>query len=128
MIQRRNSLYQRQRKSGSIDYTSLNAHTLDILNAINYFKLKHHERLANKLNDPKTYWAILKTFVNSCRIPLIPPLLVENKLVTDFLDKANLFNNFFAKQSIPISNGSTVPVSINFETRERLSSFEFCVC
>ena len=131
LIHRKNSLYQKQRKSGSIDYTSLIALTLDISNAISSSKLKYHERLANKLNDPKTapktYWAILKTFVNDSKIPLIPPLLVDNKLVTDFLDKANLFNNFFAKQCTPISNDSTVPVNINFETRERLSSLEFCV-
>ena len=76
---------------------------------------------------PKTYWAILKTFVNGSKIPLIPPLLVDNKLVTDFLDKANLFKNFFTKQCTPISNDSTVPVSINFETMERLSSSEFRV-
>ena len=128
MIQRKNSLYQRQRKSGSIDYTSLNALTLDISKAISSTKLKYHERLANKLNDPKTapktYWVILKTFVNGIKIP---PLLVNNKLVTDFLDKANLFNNFFAKQCTPISNDSTVRVNKNFETRERLSSLEFCV-
>ena len=131
MIHRKNSLYQRQRKSDSIDYTSLNALTLDISNAISSSKLKYHERLANKLNDPKTapktYWAILKTFINDSKIPLIPPLLVDNKLVTDFLDKANLFNNFFAKQCTPISNDSTVPANINFQTRERLSSFEFYV-
>ena len=41
--------------------------------------------------------------------------------------KANIFNNFFAKQCTPISNNSTVPVNINFDTRERLSSMEFCV-
>ena len=69
----------------------------------------------------------MKTFVNGSKIPLIPPLLVDDKLLTDFLDKVNLFNNFFAKQCTPISNDSTVPVNINFETRERLSSFEFCV-
>ena len=45
----------------------------------------------------------------------------------DFLDQVNLFNNFFAKQCTPISNDSTVPESINFVTRERLSSLEFCV-
>ena len=131
MIHRENSLYQRQRKSGSIDYTSLNALIINISNAISSSKLKYHERLANKLNDPKaatkTYWAILKTFVNGSKIPLIPPLLVDNKLVTDFLDKANLFNNFFAKQCTPISNDSTVPLNINLETRERLSSLGFCV-
>ena len=69
----------------------------------------------------------MKTFVNGSKIPLIPLLLVDNKLVTDFLDKTNLFNNFFAKQCTPISNDSTIPVSINFVTRERLSSLEFCV-
>ena len=87
--------------------------------------------LANKLNNaktaPKTYWAILKTFVNGSKIPLIPPVLVDNKLVTDFLDIANQFNNFFAKQCTPISNDSTGPVNINFETREILSYLEFCV-
>ena len=126
MIHKKNYLYQRQRKFGSIK-----ALTLDISNAISSSKLKYHERLANKLNNqktsPKTYWAILKTFVNDSRIPLIPPLLVDNKLVTDFLDKANLFNNFFAKQCTPISNDSTVPVIINFITRKRLSTLEFCV-
>ena len=124
MIHRKNSLYQRERKFGSI-YTSLNALTLDISNAIS--SSKYHERLANKVNDPKiacrTHWAILKTFVNGSKIPL----LADNKLVTDFLDKANLFSDFFAKQCTPISNESTVPVSINFVTRERLSSLEFCV-
>ena len=128
MIHRKNSLYQRQIKSDSIDYISLNALTLDISNAISSSKLK---RLANKRNDPKTvpktYWAILKTFVNGSKIPLIPPLLVDNKLVTDFLDKTNLFHSFFAKQCTPMSNDSTVPVNINLETRERLSSLKFCV-
>ena len=69
----------------------------------------------------------MKTFVNGSKFPEIPPLLVDNKFVTDFLDKANLFNNFFANQCTPISNDSTVPLSTNFNTRERLSSLEFCV-
>ena len=129
LIQRKNYLYQRKRKSGSIDYTSLNAFTLDILDAIRYSKLKYHERLANKLNDlkraPKTYWAILKTFINGSKISMTPPLLVVNKLVTDFLDKGNLFNNLCAKKCSPISNNSTVSVNINFESREKLLSLGF---
>ena len=98
LIQRKNTLYQRQGKSCSIDRVSLNALTLDISNAISSSKVKYYKRLANELNDPKTapktYWTILKTFVNGSKIPLIPPLLVHNKLVTDFLYKANLFDNF----------------------------------
>ena len=57
--------------------------------------------MPSKLNDPntapKTYWTTLKTFVNCSKIPLIPPLLVDNKLATDSLEKVNLFNNFFGK-------------------------------
>ena len=45
--------------------------------------MKYHEcLLTNKINDPKTasktYWTILKTFKNGSKIPLIPPLLVDN--------------------------------------------------
>ena len=43
LVDRKNSLYQRQRKSGSIDYTSLNALMLDISIAISSSKLKYHE-------------------------------------------------------------------------------------
>ena len=50
-------------------------------------------------NDPctsaKSYWTILKTLYNKRNIPLIPPLLVNNSFVTDFKEKANLFNEFF---------------------------------
>ena len=38
--------------------------------------LKKHGRLANKLSDtktaPKTYWTILKAFVNGSKIPFRP--------------------------------------------------------
>ena len=73
--------------------------TLELSNAISFSKAKYYERLAFKLNDPKTalktFWSILKTFVNGSKIPLIPPHLVNNEFVTDFLVKANLFNDFF---------------------------------
>ena len=75
---------------------------------------------------PQNILVILKTYVNTSKIPLIPPLLVDDKLVTDFLDKENLFINLFDKQCAPISNDGTVPVNTSFETRERLSSLEFC--
>lgn len=39
----------------------------------------------------------------------------------------NLFNSFFSKQCTPMSNNSTVLVSINFETPEKLSTLELCV-
>ena len=92
MINRKNWLCQCLSNSGSFDYAHLNSITQDISNAVNSSKLKYHEHLAFKLNDPKTtpnaYCKILKTFATGTKIPLIPPLLVGNQLVTDFLVKA----------------------------------------
>ena len=102
-----------------------------ISNAVNSSKLKYHERLALKLIDPKTarktYWKILKTFVNGTTIPLIPSLLVGNQLVTDFLVKANLFNDYFSQPCTTVDNGSSIPLNIKFATEQKLSTFEFCI-
>ena len=54
--------------------------------------------MTTKLQDPKTaaktYWAILSRLLYNKRIPSIPPLFVNGKFVSDFCEKANLFNNF----------------------------------
>ena len=63
--------------------------------------------------------SLINLFENGSKIPLILSLLVDNILVTDFLDNVNLFNNFFTKQWTPVSNDSTVPV--------RSCTFEFYV-
>ena len=54
LIKRKNWLFQCQRKSGNLDYASLNTVTQDISNLVDLSKLEYHERLALKLNDPKT--------------------------------------------------------------------------
>ena len=68
--------------------------TLEVSNTLSISKTKYYERLAIKLTDPqtasKTYWSILKTSANGTKIPVIPPLLEKNKLITDFKLKANL--------------------------------------
>ena len=76
-------------------------------------KDEYYHGLGKRLNDPntsaKSYWTILKTFYNKRKIPLIPPPLINNSSVTDFKEKANLFNEFFCKQCTPVANGSTLP-------------------
>ena len=66
---------------------------------------------------------ILKTFVNSSNIPIIAPLLVNNKFAIDFLGKVNLFNDFFKEQCRPITNGSSIPNNHINGTVIRLSDF-----
>ena len=64
-------------------------------------KTSYYENLGKKLNDPtietKSYWTILKPFYNNKKIPLIPPLLINDKSVTDIKTKANIFNKFYAE-------------------------------
>ena len=47
---------------------------------------------------PKTYWSTINRFLNTKKIPVIPFILVNGKLISDFQKKVNLFNNHFASQ------------------------------
>ena len=89
----------------------------------------YYENLAKKLNNPllqtKTYWSILKTFYNDKKIPIISPLLVNDKFVTDIQIKANIFNKFFADQCTPLKNNSSLPANQIFLTQSRLTSLDF---
>ena len=120
----------KSKKSCKLNFTVLNSLKQDISDAITSSKLKSYEGPANKLNDlktvPKNLLKILKTFVNGTKIPLIPLLLADNQLVSDFLEKTNLINEYFSKQCTTIDNNSPIPENTSFVTEERLSSFEFC--
>ena len=76
-----------------------------------------YRQLSGKLDDPKTsakaYWCILKTLYNGKKIPLIPLILVNNKLISNFKEKANHCNTFFASQCTPVSNDSALPSTSN---------------
>ena len=47
--------------------------------------------LPNKLNDPqsfsKTFQKILQMFCNGSKIPIIPPIIVNDELVSDYEEK-----------------------------------------
>ena len=87
-----------------------------------YYKLS--TKLANPYTSSKTNWSILKTFVNGKKVPIIPPLLVTDKFVTNFLEKANLLNEFFSKQCQLLQNNSTLPKSNTYQTENRLNDKE----
>ena len=58
------------------------------------------------MTSRKSYWSILKTFLNNKKILVIPPILYDNKFITNFNEKAEIFNNFFAKQCSLINTNS----------------------
>ena len=111
------------------DFGFLKALITELNELISSTKILYYENLAKKLNNPllqaKNYWSILKTFYDDKKIPLIPPLLIDNKFVTDIQTKANIFNKFFVEQCTPLRNGSVLPVNQMFLTQARLKSLDF---
>ena len=112
-------------------YLKLQTVSTELSEMILKWKDDYHRQLSDKLNDPKTsakaYWSILKTLYNGKKIPLISPILVNNKLISNFKEKANHFNAFIASQCTPVSNDSALLSTTNSVSNVSLSSFQFKV-
>ena len=74
----------------------------------NYF-LKAGKTLANPGTSSKTYWTLINTVLNKVKIPMIPPLLENGLFVTDFTEKAQIFNDYFILQCTTIDTDSEIP-------------------
>ena len=68
---------------------------------------------------------MLKTFLNNKKIPAIPPIFHDNKFITDFKQKAEIFNSHFSKQCTPLINNSKIPSECPRKSNEPLSSITF---
>ena len=92
-------------------------------------KTEYHSTLAAKLVNPstsaKTYWSFLKTFANGSKVPVIPPLLINNEFISNFITKANYFKRFFNQQCTAISSDSSIPSSVNLATNETVTTINF---
>ena len=76
------------------------------------------------LTSAKTYWSILESLLNK-KTPRISPLFQQNKYVTDFRKKAELFNCSFVKQYSIINNSSERPSNICKKTGKTISTVTF---
>ena len=59
------------------------------------------------------------------KVPIIPPLLINNEIISDFEAKANHFNNFFASQCTPLNNNSKIPENQTYKTYTKLPLIKF---
>ena len=74
----------------------------------NYLR-KTGQDLANPGTSSKTYWTLINTILNKAKIPIIPPLLENGIFITDFTEKAQIFNDYFILQCTTIDTGSEIP-------------------
>ena len=75
--------------------------------------------------SPKAFWSILKGVLNNKKIPCIPPIYYNNNYNTGFKEKAQIFNNFFAKQFTLVENSSKLPTDSSKRTNNHLSTISF---
>ena len=94
-IKTRNKHFKQYIENGRFESDFMMIETLitEINDLITSTKDLYYNNLVKRLNNPllqaKTYWSILKIFYSDKKIPIIPPLLIDDKFVTD-----NIFNSF----------------------------------
>ena len=82
----RNSIYKTFQNSSKnlAKYNTLQQAITEVSDLIYEEKNDYYNAVAKKLSDPttssKTYWSILKTFYSTKKVPIILPILIENKL------------------------------------------------
>ena len=47
------------------------------------------DKLIDKTTGPKTYWGIINSLLNKCKIPRIPSLLVADEIIIDCKERLN---------------------------------------
>ena len=109
------------------DKLVLDLYRSECAEAIEKSKHNHLNDLGKKLSEKgtgqKTYWKIVNSLLNKCKIPRIPPILVANKFVINCKEKAAHFNNFFVSQCQPFQNTSKLP-DFNLLTDAKVDSVE----
>jgi hypothetical protein len=83
--------------------------------------------LAKKLCDSrrgsKIFWTAFKRLINKKKNTNIPPLIENGVFVTDFNQKSNIFNTYFAQQCHPLQNNSVL-ANFSLLTNASLCSIE----
>ena len=86
--------------------------------------LKKTSKLEDLNTASKSYWSILNRFLYNKKTPAIAPLFVYRNFISDFCEKENLFNNFFASICIPIKTDSRLTP---FIYKTNIRNHCFCV-
>ena len=58
-------------------------------------------------------------------VPVIAPLLINNKFISNLKTKVNCFNRFFNQQCTAISTDSSIPASVNLAKNKAVTTVFF---
>ena len=125
LIKKKNRFYASYKKNGysDDDRVRLESFRSECKKAVDAAKHDYVTKLGNKLNNPtsnsKSYWKIVNRVMNKSRSSLIPPIIVDNILIVNCIEKCKHFVNYFSNQCKPILNDSVLP-SFEFITMKRM--------
>ena len=63
----------------------------------------------------------MNNFLNNSKIPSVPPILIFGETMTNSVEKANIFNEFFASKRTPLEKNSKIPLLL-MNTDKRLNT------
>lgn len=101
--EKKNDLLENYMTNGGLDtdYVRLQKVGIKRVNFVRSSKEKFYINLAKRLNDlctaSKTYWSIVKTFING-KDSYYSIIIGQHNLVLKFKEKANILNYFFVHQ------------------------------
>ena len=76
-------------------------------------KYLYFKNIGAKLSKPetgiKTYWSLISNLLNKAKIPIIPPLLENDILISDLTAKAEIFYEYFIQQCTTVDTSSNIP-------------------
>ena len=90
-----------------------------IINAKNKYTSDLAKKNCDSNTGSKCFWTAFNTLVNKKKITNIPPILEKEKYISNFKDKAEIFNNYFALQCRPLDIESSLP-PLNFLSSNQL--------
>ena len=128
-LKKHNRLYKKYKSNGFKDEDKISVDTSKaelnsaILDSKEVYLISQGSKLADPTTGSKTYWKILNTFLNKCKVPRIPPMFEGGNFITDCKEKATHFNNYFALQCTPFVTESLLPPLI-YLTDNRFSYFD----
>jgi len=130
LLRKDRNIYSDWNRNGRIPirYASVKQHQEKTKKAIIEAKSRFLENLSNKICNPstgqKTFWSAYKRLSNKKKNTNIPPLFENGKYISNFKQKASIFNNYFAVQCQPFNIESTLP-ELTLLTRNSLCDISF---
>ena len=101
----------------------------DVINQIRVSKQSYIDKMTEKLKSDKLtskdWWRTLKYFISPNKASGIPSIQVNNSIITDEIEKANLLNNYFRDQTLINDNNVEIPLINYYNVASNLDSITF---